>query len=68
MKVGRVLATEGMGVIAIGPDQTIREAMALLAKHNIGALVVVDRARNPVGIISERDIIDNSNYSTCLVE
>jgi len=28
-----------------------------LADHNIGALVVVNEARQPVGIISERDII-----------
>lgn len=56
MKVSRVLATKGMGVITIGPEQTIREALALLTRHNIGALVVVDQERRPVGILSERDI------------
>lgn len=57
MKVSRILATKGRGVITVRPEQTIREAVALLAKHNIGALVAVDEAEKPVGIISERDII-----------
>jgi len=58
MKVKRILATKSGAVMTIRPDQPIRDAVALLARHNIGALVVVapgDEA--PVGIISERDII-----------
>jgi CBS domain-containing protein len=46
-----------MGVITIRPDQTIRDLIALLDEHNIGALPVLDEAGNLVGIISERDII-----------
>ncbi len=57
MKVSRILATKGMDVITIRPEQSIREAIALLAKHNIGALVVVAETDKPVGILSERDII-----------
>lgn len=58
MKVKRLLATKSGAVITIRPDQPIRDAVDLLARHNIGALVVVaaDGAL-PVGIISERDII-----------
>jgi CBS domain-containing protein len=43
-------------IVTVRPDQTIREAIALLAKHNIGALVAVDEENRPVGILSERDI------------
>jgi CBS domain-containing protein len=57
MNVARLLATKGMTVITIRPDQTIREAIDLLARHNIGALVVVEGVDKPVGIISERDIV-----------
>jgi CBS domain-containing protein len=57
MNVARLLATKGMNVVTIRPDQTIREAIDLLARHNIGALVVVEGADKPVGIISERDIV-----------
>lgn len=57
MNVKRILATKGSGVITIRPEQTIREAIALLARHNVGALVVVNSSYSPVGIISERDIV-----------
>ncbi len=57
MKVRLILAKKGMNVITITPDQEIRQAVVLLAEKNIGALVVVDQAGKPVGILSERDII-----------
>lgn len=57
MNVARLLATKGMTVVTIRPDQTIREAIDLLNRHNIGALVVVEGHDKPVGIISERDIV-----------
>jgi CBS domain-containing protein len=57
MKIQTILTTKGSNVISVRPDQTIREAIALLAKHNIGALVVVDAAGNLRGIVSERDVV-----------
>ena len=57
MKVRRILATKGMRVITIAPDKKIRDAVAVLAEYNIGALVVADAAGQPVGILSERDVI-----------
>ncbi len=57
MKISRILATKGKGVITIRPQQSLREAIALLTRHNIGALVVTEGTETPVGIITERDII-----------
>lgn len=58
MKVMRILATKSGPIITIRPDQPVRDAVALLTRHNIGALVVMgEEGGNPVGIISERDII-----------
>jgi CBS domain-containing protein len=57
MNIKSILATKGTNVITTGPDQTIRDALTTLAQHNFGALVVVDEANKPVGIISERDIV-----------
>ncbi len=57
MNIGNVLARKGVRVITIRPEESIRQALALLAEHNIGALVVVDEADRPVGILSERDIV-----------
>jgi CBS domain-containing protein len=57
MQIKHILATKGVSVITIRPEQTLRDAVAALAKHRIGALVVVNEKGLPVGIISERDII-----------
>jgi CBS domain-containing protein len=57
MNIASILATKGDKVVTIRPEQTIREALGVLAQHNIGALVVVDEARRPVGMLSERDIV-----------
>ncbi len=57
MKVKSILATKGTNVITIRPEQSVKDAVILLAKHNIGALIVVDESGQPIGIISERDII-----------
>ncbi len=57
MKISAILATKGMKVVTIRPQQSLKDATLLLAQHNIGALVVVNEAGQPVGIISERDIV-----------
>jgi CBS domain-containing protein len=57
VKLASVLATKGPRVVTISGTDTIRSAVARLVQHNIGALVVVDAAGKPEGIVSERDII-----------
>ena len=56
MNIASILATKGDKVFTIRAEQTIREALVVLAQHNIGALVVVDGLR-PIGILSERDVV-----------
>lgn len=57
MNIASIIARKGGRVVTIRPDETIRQALGLLADHNIGALVVVDAGAKPVGIVSERDIV-----------
>ena len=57
MNIASILATKGDKVITIRPEQSIRDALVVLAHHNIGCLVVVDESRRPVGMLSERDIV-----------
>ncbi|MCH8008575.1 MAG: CBS domain-containing protein [Chloroflexi bacterium] len=57
MKIESILATKSSNVVTVRPDLSLREAVDLMAEHNIGALIVVDEAGRPIGIISERDII-----------
>lgn len=57
MNIANILATKGDKVITIRPEQSIREALVVLAQHNIGCLVVIDESRRPIGMLSERDIV-----------
>ncbi|MDR7251253.1 CBS domain-containing protein [Nocardioides sp. BE266] len=44
-------------VVTISPDATVRELIALLAEHNVGALVVSHDGESVTGIVSERDVV-----------
>jgi CBS domain-containing protein len=57
MTIASLLAKKGPKVVTVQPEQTIRQALGLLAEHNIGALVVVDTQTRPIGILSERDVV-----------
>jgi len=57
MNLATILARKGAQTVTVRSEQTIREGLALLARHNIGALIVVEGADRPVGILSERDIV-----------
>lgn len=63
MNIGNILATKGSRVITIHPEQSLKEAIGLLTQHQIGALVVVDKAGKPVGILTERDIVHAADRS-----
>ena len=57
MKIESILATKSSNVITVRPDQSLKDAIELLVEHDIGSPIVVDELGQPVGIISERDII-----------
>jgi IMP dehydrogenase len=41
--------------ITLSPTDTVGEALALLSKRSHGAVVVIDAARTPVGVVTEAD-------------
>lgn len=57
VKLESVLAAKGPQVFTTLARASIAEAIATLARNSIGALIVVDEAGVPCGILSERDII-----------
>jgi CBS domain-containing protein len=57
MTIATILARKGVKVVTVRPEQTLREALAMLAQHSIGAVLVTDAAGTLVGILSERDIV-----------
>jgi CBS domain-containing protein len=57
MKVKDILARKGTAVITIGREASLHEAVCLLSEHRIGVVLVTDGAGDPVGILSERDVV-----------
>ncbi len=39
------------------PETPVREALGLMARHRIGAIIVADAAGCPIGIFTERDLV-----------
>jgi CBS domain-containing protein len=57
MHIHEVLRTKGDQVVTVSPETTVRDLIATLAEHNIGAVVVSTSDEPLVGIVSERDIV-----------
>ncbi len=62
MKISDVIRNKSSDeVITIRPDSSVRDLMALLAEHNIGAVIVSGDGPGFDGIVSERDVVRNLN-------
>ncbi|HSS68995.1 MAG TPA: CBS domain-containing protein [Nocardioidaceae bacterium] len=57
MRISEVLHVKGDSVVTIAPESTVRELVALLREHNIGAVVVSVGSGTVSGIVSERDVV-----------
>jgi CBS domain-containing protein len=57
MTVRSILEEKGRQVFTIGPDETLTDAIRLLAERRIGAVVVLKPNGGISGILSERDIV-----------
>jgi CBS domain-containing protein len=58
MRIGEILeAKPRHDVVTVSPDAGVRELVALLAEHNVGALVVSEDGATVHGIVSERDVV-----------
>jgi CBS domain-containing protein len=44
-------------VITISPDVPVSEAAYLMMREDIGSLIVVDKQRFPIGIVTDRDLV-----------
>ena len=57
MTVKTILSRKGGAVVTIEPSAALEVAIATLAEHRIGALVVLGAEGRVIGILSERDIV-----------
>ena len=68
MKIVEVLNSkpEG-GVITISPEAGVRELLAAMAEHNVGALIVSSDGESVEGIVSERDVVRHLHHDGTVV-
>ena len=58
MLVNQILSMKPSGdIITVAPATSVAEAAKLLSEKRIGAVVVSDDGKMPLGILSERDIV-----------
>lgn len=57
MRIRDVLRHKGDKVVTIGPEESVRRLLDLLADNHIGALVVSGVPGAVDGIVSERDVV-----------
>ncbi len=57
MKLSNILDSKCDEVQTIHEDRTVHDAIKVLFKNRIGALLVLDHQERLVGIISERDVL-----------
>ena len=58
MRIGDVLnAKASHEIVTISPEAGVRELVAKLAEHNVGALIVSSDGTTLDGIVSERDVV-----------
>jgi len=68
MKIGELLnAKPESGVVTITPDAGVRELIAQLAEHNIGALIVSSDGETVAGIVSERDVVRHLHHDGTVI-
>lgn len=69
MRIGDVLrAKSSHEVLTISPEAGVRELLASLAEHNIGALIVSrDGGATVAGIVSERDVVRHLHHDGTVI-
>ncbi|QRP44081.1 CBS domain-containing protein [Amycolatopsis sp. FDAARGOS 1241] len=61
MRIADLLRAKGAAVATVAPGTTVTELLAGLARHNVGAMVVVTPEGGIAGIVSERDVVRRLN-------
>jgi CBS domain-containing protein len=68
MRIGDVLgAKPSQEVVTIAPDAGVRDLVAALAEHNVGALIVSTDGSTVEGIVSERDVVRHLHHDGTVI-
>ncbi|MBA2697493.1 MAG: CBS domain-containing protein [Nocardioidaceae bacterium] len=68
MRISDVLKSKSADVVTLTPDTTVRDLIAVLAEHNIGAVIVSTDQATVAGIVSERDIVRRLSSETNVLD
>jgi len=69
MRINDVLRGKArQDVVTIQPGASVRELIALLAEHNVGAVIVSSDGSSLEGIVSERDVVRRLTQGTSALE
>ncbi len=68
MRIRDVLgAKPSQEVVTIAPDAGVRDLIAALAEHNVGALIVSTDGSTVEGIVSERDVVRHLHHDGTVI-
>lgn len=62
MRISDILRNKGDAVVTVTPGDSVRHLLAMLAEHNVGALVVSHDGAGVDGIVSERDVVRQMHH------
>ncbi len=57
MTAALILKEKGAEVVSVGAETRLSEAVAILHRRRIGAIVILDEKGEVAGILSERDVV-----------
>lgn len=57
MHISEILKKKSSGVITIPPKSSVKDAVLLFRKRRIGAAPVCDPGADPIGLLTERDVL-----------
>ena len=57
MQVSEILKVKGNALFTIAPEGRLTEAVSIMAQHNMGSLVVIDKGRM-IGMLTFREILE----------
>jgi signal-transduction protein with cAMP-binding, CBS, and nucleotidyltransferase domain len=55
--VSEIMSSEKTVTITADPSNTARDVAEIMAKKKIGSVIVIDKKMEPIGIITERDLV-----------
>lgn len=58
MKLKEVLQAKGGETLTVAPNSRVAEAIRLMSEHRVGSVLVTNADKAPVGIFTERDVLN----------